>query len=348
MYKLCETIMATRPNTPDELAVLESALHAFRALGLKADVRKTRKGEAQLQLQYGQKTITRIPNVRRNVGKTTLGPIAHQLAQTDAPLLVTEYVAPELAERLRELNIQFIDTAGNVYVEAPPLLIWVTGRKLERLTKGARPTRAFQPGGLRLIFALLCNPELVNTAYRNMAEAANVANGTVGWVMKDLKEARFLVDLGKGGRKLVNRRKLLDQWVEGYAGQLRPKLITGRLRALEPARLKDAHLIPAALWGGETAAAKLTRYLKPAVQTIYLPKDTKAQAQLMKELRLIKDPAGEVELREKFWRFEWPEYPDLVPPLLIYADLLATADDRNIETARMIYDEHLAGLIGTY
>jgi hypothetical protein len=99
--------------------------------------------------------------------------------------------------------------------------------------------------------------------------------------------------------------------------------------------------------GGETAAAKLTRYLKPAVQTIYLPKDTKAQAQLMKELRLIKDPAGEVELRAKFWRFESPEYPDLVPPLLIYADLLATADDRNIETARMIYDEHLAGLIET-
>jgi hypothetical protein len=51
--------------------------------------------------------------------------------------------------------------------------------------------------------------------------------------------------------------------------------------------------------------------------------------------------------REKFWRFEAPEYPDLVPPLLIYADLLATADDRNIETARKLYDERLAELIET-
>jgi hypothetical protein len=67
----------------------------------------------------------------------------------------------------------------------------------------------------------------------------------------------------------------------------------------------------------------------------------------MKALRLIKDATGEVELREKFWRFEAPEYPDLVPPLLIYADLLATADDRNIETAQKLYDAHLAELIET-
>ncbi len=35
----------------------------------------------------------------------------------------------------------------------------------------------------------------------------------------------------------------------------------------------------------------------------------------------------------------------LAPPLLIYADLLATGDTRNIETARMIYEQELTGLI---
>jgi hypothetical protein len=35
-------------------------------------------------------------------------------------------------------------------------------------------------------------------------------------------------------------------------------------------------------------------------------------------------------------------HDDLVPPLLIYADLMATGDTRNIETARMIYEKELS------
>jgi hypothetical protein len=142
----------------------------------------------------------------------------------------------------------------------------------------------------------LCNPELANTVYRNIAEAADVAHGAVGWIMTDLKEAGILVDLGKGGRKLVNRSKLLDQWVEGYARQLRPKLMIGRFRALGPERMKEGQLtVQGAQWGGETAAAKLTGDLKPAVTTFYPPKDAKAQADLMKEFRLVKDAAGEMD-----------------------------------------------------
>jgi hypothetical protein len=339
--------MPAHPNTPiTELALLDPALDALRGMGLKADARATRQGDAQLRLQFGNKTMTRTIEVKRHVTQANLGTVAHQLERLEAPLLVTEYATPAVAERLRELNIQFVDTAGNAYIQDPPLLIWVTGRRPEQLPREERTTRAFQPGGLKLLFALLCTPGLANTAYRNIAEAADVANGTVGWVMTDLKEAGFLVDLGTGGRKLVNRRKLLDQWVEGYARQLRPKLMTGRFRVLAPDRIKGGRLTtPGARWGGEAAAAKLTGYLKPGVTTIYLPKDATAQADLMKEFRLVKDATGEVELRQIFWRFETPEYPDTVPPLLVYADLLATADDRNIETARILYDEHLAGLI---
>ncbi|MBC3833208.1 hypothetical protein H8K33_16990 [Undibacterium amnicola] len=35
----------------------------------------------------------------------------------------------------------------------------------------------------------------------------------------------------------------------------------------------------------------------------------------------------------------------MVPPLLVYADLMATGDARCIETAKMIYDEHVARLL---
>ena len=62
--------------------------------------------------------------------------------------------------------------------------------------------------------------------------------------------------------------------------------------------------------------------------------------------RLKKDVNGDIELLSTFWDFEYPwQYKELAPPLLIYADLMATANDRNIKTAKMIYDEYLARLI---
>jgi hypothetical protein len=53
--------------------------------------------------------------------------------------------------------------------------------------------------------------------------------------------------------------------------------------------------------------------------------------------------AGDIEILKPFWRFDH-EFAALgiAPPLLIYADLMATGDDRNIETAEVIYDKYLA------
>lgn len=42
----------------------------------------------------------------------------------------------------------------------------------------------------------------------------------------------------------------------------------------------------------------------------------------------------------RHWYAVYPN--DAVPPLLAYADLMATTDSRNLETARMIHDRYLA------
>ena len=60
-------------------------------------------------------------------------------------------------------------------------------------------------------------------------------------------------------------------------------------------------------------------------------------------LRRRPDPEGPIEILEKLWQFPSVEIsetseatPDVAPPLLIYADLLASRDPRNIELAKMI------------
>jgi len=69
-------------------------------------------------------------------------------------------------------------------------------------------------------------------------------------------------------------------------------------------------------------------------------------ARLQAACRLRTDPRGNVEILQAFWdiALDWTD-PKIVHPLLVHADLLATGDARNIETARRIYDEQLAGLV---
>ena len=74
----------------------------------------------------------------------------------------------------------------------------------------------------------------------------------------------------------------------------------------------------------------------------------------MLECKLRKDPAGEIEILNQFWNYDenteyrddvnW-NYRDLVHPILIYADLIATGNQRNIETAKMIYEDYIVRLI---
>jgi hypothetical protein len=53
-----------------------------------------------------------------------------------------------------------------------------------------------------------------------------------------------------------------------------------------------------------------------------------------------------VEVLARFWHCDHElAGQGVVPPLLIYADLLATGDLRNIETAKVIHERYLAGLV---
>ena len=275
------------------------------------------------------------------ITKDTIGHVAGQIRRLGKPgILVTRHVTPPMAERMKELNLAFIDTAGNAYINAPPLFVYIIGQKKKDIPEVGRTTRAFKPTGLKVVFALLCLPELVKAPYRDIARAADVALGTVGWVMNDLKKMNYIKDRGKHGRKLFNVDKLIDTWIYAYARELRPKLYIGRYDTTkEDWWERAAWRKTGTLLGGEPAAARLTDFLKPEIITIYGNEEIN---KFLLKNHLIKYPQGKVEIFRRFWNFDYPwNYVELAPPLLIYADLIATADDRNIETARIIYDEYI-------
>jgi hypothetical protein len=334
-----------RRHTNREKAVLTDALTAFHQnTGLKAQIIEHCElhaaGDALVEIETKTKKykfLAEVKNVRRFA---TAGLAKEQLARRDRgvyPLLVAPYVTRAIAEHCRALHLPFLDTAGNAYLDVPGLTVYMTGEPRPDAAEPDPRYRAYTTVGMKVVFALLCRPELVEANYRNLAKAAQVALGTVGPVIEDLENRGYRVQREK--KVLLNTKKLMEEWVARFPDTLRPKLLTNRYHA-DADRLLALNLHKLnAYWGAEVAAQRLTGYLKPEHFTIYQRGDEKT---LLAQARMRRDPNGNTEILQAFWGFpDDPKHPDLVPPLLAYADLMATQDGRNLETARLLYEQFL-------
>jgi hypothetical protein len=119
---------------------------------------------------------------------------------------------------------------------------------------------------------------------------------------------------------------------------VQPKQLIGRYAARDPDWWRTADLKELdALWGGETAAAIETGYLEPEIAAVYIEQKLN---ELVLRLKLKRDPQGKVEIFRKFWKFRLEEQRGQTVPLpLIYADLLAAGNDRNIRANKAARQE---------
>jgi hypothetical protein len=242
-----------------------------------------------------------------------------------------------------------MDMAGNMSLDLPGISTLITGRKLSKGLRQPTLGRAFQTSGLKLIYAFLTdldscdnlNNALINQSFRSINQQTGISLGSIGWILKDLKDADFIVMDGKT-RLLMDRKKLFNKWVTAYIDRLRPKLITNRFSTSSSDWWKRVHLdSPDQLWGGEVAAAKLTGFLKPQIVMLYT---SSGIDDLILDAGLRVDQDGNVELMHSFWKQPIAQ-KDCTHPILVYADLLASDIDRNREAAQRIYDEHLRKII---
>jgi hypothetical protein len=300
--------------------------------------------DAQVELElHGQKIrlLAEIKNVDR---RPALAQIKEQLVKVLAdqfpgylPMLVAPYITEAMAEECRRIDLPFADTAGNLFLQTPTTLLYIIGRP--RPDHMGRARKGLTPAGMKIIFALLCQPELAGMAYRQIGAAAQVALGAVGPVLQDLETRGFLGRRGKGAATLERAEELLHEWVVEYPAILRPKL-NGRRYTADRNRFLALDLKPLeAYWGGEVAAERLTRYLKAEQLLVYTRGEVK---DLLIQGRVRLAANGDIEILDAFWNPELDrtEKP-LAPPLLVYADLMMTADTRNLETAKILYEQYL-------
>jgi hypothetical protein len=299
------------------------------------------KLDARVNLISGKKRIPYTLEVKLRISHALRHLLAMQKRVAGRPvLLVTNYANPEMAEQLIKDGLEFIDTAGNAFINLGFLKIISKGNPSKSRASLASP-RLFKASGLKVVFALLSQPDLVIGSFREIAAGSGVSLGTAAGIMDELKSRLYLIEDVRGTRRLIRKKELFEGWITAYPEQLRPKIHLGKFRG-EHGWWHELALEPSwAQWGGEIAASRLTNYLFPQLVTVYLVASRLNDFLLSNKLAL--DTNGNVEILERFWPADVKKATqEFVHPFLIYADLMASGSDRNIETAKDIYDRHIA------
>jgi hypothetical protein len=282
--------------------------------------------------------------VKGNVLPSNLAQWAVKLKAPDT-LLVAKYISNPAKALLEQQNINYLDIAGNCHIRSGKGIFWFIKGQVAAKDLNENKHRAFNKNGIKLIYSLLLNEKLLNEPYRAMAEVACIAISTVGDILKDLQESKFLVRLNDQQSALVNKPELLGQWVTAFHQKLKPKLLKGRY-SLGNENWKQLDLESHAFWGGEPAAGLLTNHLRPGAWSLYTDLDRRS---LLKDLQLLPNPKGNVEVYTPFWNTKNTIFIahelKTVHPLLVYAELIGTGNDRNIETSKKIYEQYLKDII---
>jgi hypothetical protein len=279
--------------------------------------------------------------VKKKVDRYTLPfNFANQLGNARPTLLVSSPLSQEMASRCRELGLQFIDTAGNAYINnGAGIYIYVTGRRSEDKLQGLA-SNTMTPTLLRMMFAFLAEPALLNALYRDIASKAGVSIGAIGKAFETLETHNLIGTTASGKRMIRTPELFLNEWASGYTGRLKPKLRKYRFSSDDLDKFIDiwSPEFRVSAWSGEVAAMKLTGHLKPEEFTLYVNmNEPGALRDIVKDCRLRADPRGRIEIVDMFWNSaDFSGWFPTVPPHLVYADLMATHDPRNIAVARQI------------
>ncbi|MDQ2582420.1 type IV toxin-antitoxin system AbiEi family antitoxin [Saccharothrix yanglingensis] len=183
-------------------------------------------------------------------------------------------------------------------------------------------------------FVLLSWPSMAHKPLRELASAGGVSLGTAQAVVDDLTRAGYLYEVA-GERRLGRAGELLNRWSEAYSTRLAPVLSLGDFEASDISWWRDSEDELTRLdvqVGGEAAASVLDPHLIPSTLTLYA--DERPRSLIGKHRLARAEQAGNVHVRRRFWtvaRQAW-----IVPPTLIYADLLASGDPRQREHADRI------------
>jgi len=296
--------------------------------------------DAKIQIKADGHKKTFFAVIKKQITLYHINQIQNQMNLSDQKwMVIADYISNPVKDSLTKKKIYYLESTGNCYLETDSTMIYINDKGASKV-RDNKEGKIWKTAGLKFLFTVLNNPDLINEPYREIAELAGISLGTIGKFIDELLKDGYLKTTKKNKKTQYffdRKMELIEKWSTFYASVLRPKLSLGAFRALNT-KPKDFLLDTETLWGGESAGAELTKYLTPEKYTLYTWKN---KSDLIKELKLVPDPKGPIELFQAFWK-KGSQSNDskYVPSILIYADLMATNDSRNYETALRIKDTY--------
>ncbi len=262
---------------------------------------------------------------------------------TSARLVLARYIPAAVGEQFIAAGISFADEPGNVHVRLGENYNWTVLGKREP----PRPADADRttPATIQLLFQFATAPQSATWTVRDLARAAGISKTKVALLLNQFRRERLL----DGKSEFQVTSEIIDRLVAGYGQTLRPKLVIGRYRYLEPSidsflvRLSEEARTPKlqyALTGGPAADAMQHFYRGSEAPVFLAHPDTR----VLRVLRLLPDRTGPVVLLRPFGELVyWREFDGrmVAPPWLVYAELLVSSDPRAREAAEELRREFL-------
>ena len=291
-----------------------------------------------IKLEFKGHTLKFNVEIRKEIREYQLTKLFNMKKEYNPFMVIAENIFPKIRSTLVEHGIAYIVLDGSINIETDNILLKIDGKRKMHHHQD-KYGRAFTKAGLKALLLLLTNENDINDTHRAIAKNAGIAHGNVQYILEGLKEQGFALQLNKKELKLTNKDQLLQKWITAYAEKLKPALKVGNFRFNNPADFKGWKEIylNKSQWGGEPAGNIYTKFLQPEYLTLYT---NEKKADLIKNYRLIPDPEGKVIVYEKFWKEMEPD-KNVVPPVIAYADLLATGKKRCLETAQKIYEQYI-------
>lgn len=251
--------------------------------------------------------------------------------------LVAEAIDRKVKEQLRVLGIAYYEINNELFF---PVLY----RNFENKKRVKGPLLTTSKGfhadsSFKLLFYFIVKPESLNFTQRQLSEALGISLGTINSSLKSLEKIGLIQLEDRRKRKLGHFDEIVESWRNTYLDFEKNKLSLGRFSPINEDFYADWKKMSLqsikGYWGGEAGASLVTNYLRPGLFTIYCYENSLGE--VLKNLRLKKDPLGKIEIINAFWPEELNNSRDQITPLfLIYCELLNSGIDRNKETATYI------------
>lgn len=258
-------------------------------------------------------------------------------------IVLATHVGRPMGELLREAGLNYLDQSGNCHLRiGDHYVATVEGRRAPR----AEGSRGLKAAGARILFALLAEESLIKAPYRVIGARAGASHKAARDAIARLARTREVMVDGRERAWLPGgRRSAFERWLGDYDTILRPWLDYGRYRTSDrdpeevDRTLAEYVARGSCLFGGVSAGYRLVEYYRGSGAVVHISGGVRA---FSREVRALPDPAGMLTvLRLPCEAAAHGAVPGTVHPLLVYAEMLHSRDERALAAASMVRAQYL-------